>query len=209
MTAPPDLPFIVKVCGITNADDAHVAIDAGANALGFNFYPKSPRYLTPARARQIAAALPRAFLRVGIFVNPTKNEVAQIAAEVPLDVLQLYGRCAHTFETYRVWRATGPGYDPTEPIPEAFFLDTPTEHFGGSGRTFDWSLAAASPVRAIIAGGLDASNVAEAIRIARPWGVDACSRLESTPGKKDPQRTRDFVLAALAASQTLMQELSR
>ncbi len=83
---------------------------------------------------------------------------------------------------------------------EAYLLDTPSRDFGGSGQSFDWNLAAGRPYRVILAGGLDASNVAEAIRIAQPWGVDACSRLESSPGKKDAQRVRDFVQAALAAS---------
>ncbi len=87
-------------------------------------------------------------------------------------------------------------------------MDTPSEQFGGSGRTFDWTVAAGRSQRTIIAGGLDATNVAAAIRIARPWGVDACSRLESIPGKKDPQRERDFIVAALAASQRLTHELT-
>jgi hypothetical protein len=83
---------------------------------------------------------------------------------------------------------------------EAYLLDTPTPHHGGSGKTFDWSLAASFPHRVIIAGGLDAANVVKAIRIASPWGVDACSRLESAPGKKDPQKVRAFVRAAFAAA---------
>jgi phosphoribosylanthranilate isomerase len=208
MTAALRPSFIVKICGITNEEDARAAVEAGANALGFNFYPKSPRYIAPCRARQIAAAVSGAFLRVGIFVSPGEEEVKEAAAEVPLDVLQLYGPCEAAFQTYRVWRVTGPGYAPAEPTPEAFFLDTPCESFGGSGKTFDWRLAAGSQIRTIIAGGLDSSNVANAIRTARPWGVDACSRLESKPGKKDPQRVREFVQAALAASECLSQEVT-
>jgi phosphoribosylanthranilate isomerase len=90
---------------------------------------------------------------------------------------------------------------------EAYLLDTPTPRFGGSGRTFDWSLAAGFGHRAIVAGGLDASNVAEAIQTAHPWGVDACSRLESSPGKKDPQRVREFIRAAQIAN-SIWQEVS-
>ncbi len=94
MTASLDPPFIVKVCGITNEEDARVAVDAGANALGFNFYPKSARFVSPSRAHQIAASVSGTFLRVGVFVNATEQEVLEVAAQVPLDVLQLHGRCA-------------------------------------------------------------------------------------------------------------------
>jgi phosphoribosylanthranilate isomerase len=196
--------FIVKICGITNEDDARAAIDAGANALGFNFYRRSPRCITPQRAREIAASVPGDYLKVGVFVNATEPELLQAAAEVPLDILQLHGdRCALPLATsLRIWRAIAA----TSALPtanaaiEAYLLDTPTPRHGGSGKSFDWNLAARFPHRVIIAGGLDATNIADAIRIASPWGVDACSRLESSPGKKDAQRVRDFVRAALSAA---------
>jgi phosphoribosylanthranilate isomerase len=196
--------FIVKICGITNEEDARVAIEGGANALGFNFCKKSQRYVSPTRAREIAAAVDGDYVKVGIFVNAAEQELVEIAAQVPVDVLQLYGNdCAiPAFGSWRVWRAIAAN----EQTParndsiEAWLLDSATPQYGGSGVAFDWTLAARSPHRVIIAGGLDASNVAEAIRIASPWGVDACSHLESSPGKKDPQRVREFIQAAFAAA---------
>jgi phosphoribosylanthranilate isomerase len=196
--------FIVKVCGITNEQDARLAADAGANALGFNFYSKSPRYISARRAREIAAAAPGEYLKVGIFVNAAEPELVEIVAESSLDVVQLHGErvVLPRSSTLRIWRAidgtrTPPAHDSRI---EAYLLDSPAAQYGGSGEPFDWTLAARFPHPALIAGGLDASNVAEAIRAASPWGVDACSRLESSPGKKDPERVRAFVRAALAAA---------
>ena len=192
--------FIIKICGITNEEDARVAVDAGANALGFNFYTQSPRYVTPERASEIAKNVQGTFLKVGVFVN----SVGKLADEIALDVLQLHGNCPN-YPHRRVWRAIRAGERPDDPEVEAYLMDTPAESFGGSGKTFDWKLAGDSPFRVIVAGGLDATNVAEAIRTAQPWGVDACSRLESSPGRKDPQRVRDFVAAALSASRNLQE----
>jgi phosphoribosylanthranilate isomerase len=244
MMAARDFPFIVKVCGITNEEDARTAVEAGASALGFNFYIKSPRYIQPTHARQIASTLPSFVLKVGVFVNPLLEQLITIANEVGLDVLQMHGesrvpevsRSAHndhgldapptgltssflfggaesvlcTLPTrYRIWQAMTAG----EPAPcaneriEAYLLDAPALDYGGSGKVFNWRLATGFPYRAIIAGGLDASNIAEAIQTALPYGVDACSRLESSPGRKDAQRVRDFVRAAVAASR-LIQELT-
>lgn len=196
--------MIVKICGITNETDARVAVDAGANALGFNFWPKSPRFITPRRAREIASAVPGDYLKVGIFVNPFESELLETAEQVSLDVLQLHGnRSAFPRSSgLRIWRAVTATHapPPARAAIEAYLLDAPALHHGGSGNTFDWSLAARFPHRIIIAGGLDATNVAEAIRAASPWGVDACSRLESSPGKKDAQQVRDFIRAALLAA---------
>jgi phosphoribosylanthranilate isomerase len=196
--------FIVKVCGITNEQDARLAADAGANALGFNFYKKSPRYIPARRAREIAAAAPGEYLKVGVFVNVEEPELLEIAVESSLDVVQLHGERAvlPQASTFRLWRAidatrTPPAHDSRI---EAYLLDSPAPRYGGSGVTYDWALAARFPHPALIAGGLDASNVAEAIRAASPWGVDACSRLELSPGKKDPERVGAFVRAALAAA---------
>jgi phosphoribosylanthranilate isomerase len=207
MSAARDISFVIKICGITNEEDAQVAIEAGANALGFNFYAGSPRYITPARAQRIVEAVKKPFLRVGVFVNATEAQLAAAAREVPLDVVQLHGdTCpAQLSSSYRMWRSiTADGarseYGHVTTVnAEAFVFDTPSPHFGGSGKSFDWSLAATFAYRKIIAGGLDATNVADAIRTTKPWGVDACSRLELSPGKKDSRRVRDFVYAALAA----------
>jgi phosphoribosylanthranilate isomerase len=202
MTTRTKLRFIVKICGIANEEDARVAVEAGANALGFNFYPKSPRYVKAARARQIAAAVAGEFLKVGVFVNPTPDEVLEAASEVPLDVIQLHGD-ATAFSLavpHSIWRSISPYQNIDAPAADAYLLDTPNGNFGGSGLTFDWSLAGGRPYPVIIAGGLDATNVGKAIETARPWGVDACSLLESSPGKKDPERVRTFIHAALAAN---------
>jgi phosphoribosylanthranilate isomerase len=197
-----DLAFVVKVCGITNERDLETAIQAGSNAIGFNFYSKSPRFLTPARARLIVEAVPGPYLTVGVFVNPTEDELLRAASLVPLDVLQLHGEWpAKVASSFRIWQSANAGmsHHALNPHIEAVLLDTPTPEYGGSGRTFDWSLAAGTPRRVIIAGGLDASNVATAIGVAQPWGVDACSRLESEPGQKDPARIKLFVETALLA----------
>jgi phosphoribosylanthranilate isomerase len=197
------LPFIVKVCGITTEDDLEIAIEAGANAVGFNFYPKSPRYLTPARAKTLSGAVPSHCTKVGVFVNPSEDELMDITALVPLDVLQLHGEPVppNWAVSFRVWQGGNAAMSRRnlDPNVEAWLLDTPTPLYGGSGHRFDWSLAAGFPRRFIVAGGLDSSNVADAIHSAQPWGVDACSRLESAPGKKDPALVQAFVEAALAA----------
>jgi phosphoribosylanthranilate isomerase len=208
MSAEREISFVIKICGITNEEDAQVAIEAGANALGFNFYSGSPRYITPDRAHQIVAAVKRPFLRVGVFVNATEAQLATAAKNVPLDVLQLHGDAcpAQLSSSYRMWRSISASDAARSEYArakagsaEAYVLDTPSPNFGGSGQSFDWSLAATFAYRKIIAGGLNATNVADAIRTTKPWGVDACSRLESSPGKKDSLRVRDFVNAALAA----------
>ena len=157
--------FIVKVCGVTNAQDAQAAIDAGANAIGFNFHPKSPRYLTYPQAEAIMRELHGNFLRVGVFVHPNSQDFA--AASSLMDVAQIHGS-GNTEMT--AWRALSAGaVPPPDNSVSAWLLDTFTPAFGGSGQTFDWAIAARFPYPAIIAGGLDASNVADAIRIAQPW----------------------------------------
>ena len=197
--------MILKICGITNAEDAAAAIAGGATAIGFNFWPRSPRYITPEQAAEIA---PEAGVRrVGVFVNETPERVAEIARVAKLDVAQLHGD--ETPDAYppslTVWKAARVGGDfdflAYEDLPaEALVLDGPAgELYGGSGQTFDWGLAAAVRKRIILAGGLDASNVARAIAAARPWGVDACSRIESAPGKKDHRKMQEFLEAAKAA----------
>jgi phosphoribosylanthranilate isomerase len=197
------MPFVVKVCGVTTEDDLETSIEAGANAIGFNFYGKSPRFLTAARARQIVRAVPGPYTKVGVFVNPTEDELMEIVSLVPLDVLQLHGEQSpgNWASSFRIWQGghAAMARNDLDPNVEAWLLDTPSAQHGGSGQTFDWSLAADFPRRAIVAGGLDGSNVASAIRSAHPWGVDACSCLESSPGKKDRARIQAFVEAALTA----------
>lgn len=196
---------MIKVCGITNVDDALAAVEAGATALGYNFYLRSPRYVTPDAAAAITERLPCRVLHVGVFVNEPSASVARIASTVGLDVAQLHGdeAAADCKVLPRVWKAIGvkPGFAPERldgyPV-EAFLLDTPAGGaYGGTGQTFDWSLIRASGARIVLAGGLGPDNIRMAIRTVRPWGVDACSRLERAPGRKDHQRMREFVQAAL------------
>lgn len=203
MSSAAETPFVVKICGITSEEDAAMATSAGANAIGFNFYPASPRYITPARAREIAEAISGPCLKVGVFVNPNEEELSTVVKEAELDVVQLHGEnCPKQVPTScRVWRSlTAERFQAADGLnAEAYLLDAFSSQFGGSGKTFDWSLATDFPYRKIIAGGLDATNVAEAIRKTLPWGVDACSRLESSAGKKDRRRVCDFIRAAQVA----------
>jgi phosphoribosylanthranilate isomerase len=188
--------MMVKVCGITRRQDAEVAVEAGASAIGFIFYPKSPRYITPEHAAQLALGLP--VWKVGIFVNETAASVEAVMRAANLDIAQLYG--GETPAAPRAWRAfrlplpAGSGA-PDAAGAEAVLLDGPA-----NGITFDWTQAHIAGTKIIVAGGLDASNVAEAIRTAQPWGVDASSRLESAPGIKDHDKVRQFVKAALKAA---------
>lgn len=199
---------VIKVCGITNPGDAQAAVADGATALGFNFYPRSKRYIPAEQAAPIAALVP--VLKVGVFVNERPEEVARVARIVGLDVVQLHGSetAADAPHGLRVWKALRAGEDGFPagirawPQAEAFLLDGPAAgEYGGAGKTFDWTQAADLGVRVILAGGLDASNVAAAIAVARPWGVDACSRIESAPGRKDRTKMREFLKAARAASE--------
>ncbi|HET8547404.1 MAG TPA: phosphoribosylanthranilate isomerase [Bryobacteraceae bacterium] len=195
--------MIIKVCGITNTQDALAAVAAGATAVGFILYSKSPRYVAPEQAQKIVAALPPKVLKVGVFVDELPRELERIMKAVGLDIAQLHGRetgsrvpkCVRTWKAFRVtpeWKpAAMDGF-----TSEAFVLDSPAH-----GQTFDWKLAAGLRQKIILAGGLHAGNVREAIRTVAPWGVDASSRLERRPGLKDHARVREFVRAALEAVQ--------
>jgi phosphoribosylanthranilate isomerase len=192
--------MMVKICGITNREDALAAVEAGASAIGFNFYRESPRYISPTGASMIAAKIPGNVWKVGIFVNETPETIARIALDAALDVAQLYG--TSEARGIRVWRAIQANESLlsyiNDEVAEAVLLDTPCDDLhGGTGTSFDWSRAKGLPKHIIIAGGLDASNVRRAIEQAQPWGVDACSRLEKSPGLKDHDKVREFVKAAL------------
>jgi len=192
---------LVKVCGITSIEDEQMCVAAGADALGYNFFPRSPRYVTPEAA---AAIHTTSALRVGVFVNETADFVAEVARVARLDVVQLHGTGSTSPQGIRVWRAinAGPDFEAAEvenagPEIDAFVLDSPAPGtYGGTGKPFDWSRIPSLTKRIVLAGGLDGSNVAEAIRIANPWAVDACSRLESAPGRKDTAKVAAFVAAA-------------
>ncbi|MFQ5699906.1 MAG: tryptophan synthase subunit beta [Myxococcota bacterium] len=197
----------VKICGITSADDAELAIAAGADAIGLNFVPETPRALEPERAREISRVCRGRVVRVGVFRDPDPRELRDRAASVGLDVVQLHGDEAPDLVRsleLPVLKALGAGpgsLADAKRYPSAdLLLDHPAG--GGTGKTWDFRLArplVASGRRVWIAGGLGPENVADAVRAARPHGVDACSALESSPGHKDPDRVRAFVTAARSA----------
>jgi phosphoribosylanthranilate isomerase len=194
--------MIIKVCGITSREDAEAAAEAGANALGFNFWPGSPRYLSPEAAGPVVEAT--SVLKVGVFVDETADRIEAMMRDYKLDVAQVHGPLDRPLAV-RHWRAFSAATADLKAMlegldAEAALIDTPSQtQRGGTGRIFDWSLAAGLPGRIILAGGLGPDNVAEAIRQARPWGVDACSRLESQPGRKDHEKVRGYVEAARKA----------
>lgn len=201
--------MMVKICGITNLEDALAAVAAGASALGFNCYPRSPRYVSPQAARRLAESLPEGVWKVGVFVNEAPQRVAELAQQIGLDIVQLHGDEPPEAVPgqLRVWKAfrVGADFDASQLgryVVEACLLDAADpEVFGGSGRTFDWNAVPRLEGRIILAGGLDAGNVQTAVRALRPWGVDACSRLESAPGKKDRKKMVEFIRAALEAEE--------
>lgn len=191
---------LVKICGITNAADARDAADAGADALGFNFWPRSPRFVPEAARLDLLRSIPSGVLKVGVFVDTAAAEMDRIATELGLDIVQLHGTPDGDFRT-PLWQAVSAGTAGWRETMEtskaaAFLLDTPSgAERGGTGRTFDWALLDGIAQRIVLAGGLGPGNVAAAIERVRPWGVDACSRLESAPGKKDASKVRDFIEA--------------
>ncbi len=197
---------IIKVCGITRLEDAIHAVREGATAVGFNFYPGSPRYVDFGRGAILASVVPRNVLKVGVFVDETSERIMEVARAVSLDVVQLHGNeppfDCEALEPLRVWKAVriADGWNPDSLADyscEAFLLDTAGDRDlrGGTGRSFPWEIArrAARHGRIIIAGGLDGSNVVEAIHTGAPWGVDASSKLESAPGVKDPKKVREYL----------------
>lgn len=228
----------VKICGITNLEDAQQAVDAGADALGFVFYEKSPRNISSEAAREIAAKLPSNIEKVGVFVRPFQSAIT-IVEEVGLTAVQAhYGlngdsTIAHQGELKAITCLTKMYVAfPMERLLEApdrmavtlsslfmsselmpnhintIFLDSGTaQHPGGTGKPFDWERAAPVVVKmkkdlkVVIAGGLSSSNVADAIHILKPWGVDVSSGVEAHPGKKDPSKVRAFIAAVKKADQ--------
>jgi phosphoribosylanthranilate isomerase len=206
---------LVKVCGITCPEDGLVAADAGADAVGFVFYPRSPRSVEPARAAKIARALPPFLLRVGVFVDAARDEMALVADEVGLDLLQLYGDeppealgelPRRALKAVRV----GPGFTADEVLcyegrVAGLVVDTRLVGEGaapgGTGVAFDWTLVRGLADEVgflMLAGGLTPDNVVAAIRVVRPHAVDVSSAVERSPGRKDPERVRAFVEAVRA-----------
>ena len=206
--------MFVKVCGITSVADSLIAAEAGADALGFVFWPSSPRYLEPGAARRIAAALPAAVVRVGVFVDAPRGQIARLVEDVGLDVVQLHGgeppeELANL--PRRAWKAvsveagfTGAAVMRYAQCAAAILVDSRVEATpGGTGRVCDWRLARQARERArflILAGGLTPENVAQGIAAVEPDGVDVSSGVEASPGRKDAAKLRAFLDAARSAS---------
>lgn len=205
----------VKVCGITNLDDALKAVEYGADALGFNFYPPSPRFVEPEKAQTILAALPQRLFNVAVFVNEPKERVEQVlnygllsGGRQAFEALQLHGD--ETPEYCRGWDLKvikafrirdRDSVSRIHGFPADFYLlDAWAPGYGGSGSSFPWSwLSGLNSDRVILAGGLDADNVREAIRLLRPYGVDVCTGVETKPGTKDHEKLKEFIRAAKSA----------
>jgi phosphoribosylanthranilate isomerase len=204
----------VKICGITNLRDALAAVGCGADAIGFNFYRMSPRYISPDIASEIIRELPEDLVKVGVFVNAGVSDIAEIGSICGLNVVQLHADEPASFiaelkariraRVMKVIRVRNDfdikGFAP--PAADEFLLDSSTQEFGGSGVTFDWSIA--NEIGKLIpsfflAGGLRPDNVAAAIRAVRPAGVDVSSGVESVPGKKDPEKIAEFIRNARTA----------
>jgi phosphoribosylanthranilate isomerase len=195
---------LVKICGITCLEDALAAVEAGADALGFNFFPASPRFTNIEKVAKIVQKVPQNTLKVGVFVDTSAEEIAHGVREAGLDLAQVHGDASGL--TARFWQAfaAGPGLGERMQgsAAEAFLIDTPAgAQRGGTGRVFDWSLIQGLTGRIVLAGGLGPDNVAEAIRRVRPWGIDACSRVESAPGRKDAAKMRALVQAVREAGE--------
>ncbi len=188
--------MVVKICGITNRDDAMAAVEYGAGALGFIFYPKSPRHATAEMLAPWIGEIPAGVLKVGVFVDEAPDRIEALAAEVGLDVAQLHGAetPAQHPRNLIIWKGmrVRDGILPSTDYPaDAILLDGP-----GNGRTFDWSLAKQLQRPFVLAGGLTPENVREAIEQTNPYGVDIASGIESVPGRKDHTRMKQFIKAA-------------
>ncbi len=214
--------FQIKICGITNVDDARTVAQAGADAVGLNFYPKSPRYISTDQARAIVQALPEPLVKVGLFVNAEVDTVCRTYDELGLDLIQLHGDELPAFLTQlgdrpvmRAFRLDQRQLDPVRQYldtcgqldctPRLVLLDAFVQgEYGGTGELADWTAIQGFQTESslpplVLAGGLTPGNVAEAIRTVRPAAVDTASGVESSPGQKDPAAVEAFIHAARAA----------
>jgi phosphoribosylanthranilate isomerase len=211
----------IKLCGLTRAQDVAAAIEGGADALGFIFYAPSPRFIAPQAAAQLMAAVPAFVTMVGLFVNASVDEVVQTVQATGIDLIQFHGNETPEFCESTASAAGRPyiraiGVAPHHtgadllnlinayPSAKAFLFDTASAGYGGSGKSFEWSVlqplaknVPAPPL--VLSGGLNAQNVAEAIRQVRPFAVDVSSGIESAKGIKDAQKIAQFVAAVRAA----------
>ena len=214
--------FRIKICGITEPNDARAVIEAGADAVGLNFYPASPRFVDREKARRIRDVLSPDIVKVGVFVNAAAKDICQIFDELELDLIQLHGDETPDFLTQLggrpVMRAFRLGAEGLQPVfdylerctqlrcaPKLVLVDALVKDvYGGSGQSADWSVCGEYSCQQdvpplVLAGGLTPSNVAEAINQVRPGAVDTASGVESSPGQKDHEAVRAFVRAARKA----------
>jgi phosphoribosylanthranilate isomerase len=220
----------IKICGLTRAEDVRAVVAAGADALGFVFYPKSPRYVAPRRAAELIAALPPFVGSVGLFVNASVDEVAMAARIAPLSMLQFHGdeSPAHSaalaaaanrpfMQVFRVKPDTSAAdlleyeqrYRAASTLFSGLLLDTFVDAYGGAGKVFDWSLIPKDLApRVVLSGGLSVHNATDAVVRVRPYAVDVSSGVEADKGIKDAHRIRDFVAAIRAADAIIDRESS-
>ena len=206
-----------KICGITRLTDLNVAVNAGSDALGFVFYPPSPRYLTPEAAAPLIAAMPPFVTSVGLFVNASLEELQAVIKQAPIQLLQFHGNESAT-ECHRLASAVNrpfiraflvkpdtsaadlleceAKYQAASPLFQGLLLDTFVDSFGGSGKVFDWSLIPKELApRVVLSGGLSVQNATDAVSRVRPFAVDISSGVEAAKGIKDAAKMRAFVAA--------------
>ena len=200
----------IKICGVSREADIEAAVEAGADAVGFVFYPPSPRHLTFARAAELARVLPPFVTPVGLFVNAGPSALAAAIEAVPALVLQFHGEeppdfCSGFQRAYLKAARMAPGFDLLDfagryPDAQALLLDAHVEAYGGGGKVFDWSLVPSGvSLPVVLSGGLHAGNVIDGIRQLRPWAVDVSSGVESARGVKDAGAIRRFCEAVREA----------
>lgn len=205
----------IKVCGITSFSDAEKAIEYGADALGFNFYPPSPRCITPEKAAEILGLLPQSSCNVAVFVNETREKVLEVLArgagarvERGYGAVQFHGEESGDFcrdwptkviKAFRLKQKSGLEAIPNFPA-DFYLLDSWSPAYGGTGAVFPWEwLEGLEKEKLILSGGLTIGNVQEAVRRVHPYGVDVCSGVESQPGVKDHGKLKEFIIAAKTA----------
>ncbi|RZA28907.1 MAG: phosphoribosylanthranilate isomerase [Lysobacteraceae bacterium] len=218
----------IKICGITREEDLRAAVALGADALGFVFYAKSPRYVTPEQAGRLCATLPPYVSAVALFVNATVDEVRAVAERAPLSLIQFHGdetmdECAALaaavsrpfVRAFRVKPDTSPNelleyeraYRAASPWFSGLLLDTWVDAYGGAGKVFDWSLVPKELApRVVLSGGLNVQNATDAIVRVRPFAVDVSSGVEAQKGIKDARKLADFIQAVRAADATIPSE---
>jgi phosphoribosylanthranilate isomerase len=208
------LKTCIKICGLTREEDVDAAVAAGVDALGFVFYPSSPRYVSPQRAAELAQRIPPFVDVVGLFVNESPEAVHAVCAALPISLLQFHGDedaayCRQFARPYLRAARVRPGLDLVEfarafPDARGLLLDAFVEGYGGGGHVFDWSLIPLDlPGFLVLSGGLTATNVGEAMRRVRPAAVDVSSGVEMGKGIKDHSKIAAFVAAVRKADESL------